>query len=333
MQQGSYNLYFDEKDYIIKFKDEGFQGPINRFYYYYFDCEYKNQQTYIVIGISDLVLDLWGIKPPNDGLFAFCLQLMPIFISKLSNKKDNMTFIFHRDDNIGKKEDNLYFKASNSIKETAQSLLFSEGNVTNSQIRRQIISVCYSKWQTNPHGFVAKMDLIKFIPVEEIEIERNLKYLVDSGYLQGPLTSAGYIHVKITKYGIDIFENPQEFNKLFSINLEQQTINIGGDYIAPFVIGDKNNISINSQIDNSFNKIEEEIKNLNIQKKEDVLLEVKNLQKELKEVKPNPNKVSTFLEKIKKLGVNVNEIILKHPIIAQIIAELLLKIDLSKIKL
>lgn len=329
MQQGIYNFYINEKNYTVKFRDEGFHGPINQIYYYYFDCSYKDQQSYIVVGLSDLVLNMWNIKPPDDGLFAFCLQLMPIFISKLSNKNDQLAFIFHRDDNVERKENNLYFKASKSIKETAQLLLFSEGNVTNSQIRRHIISICYSKWSTDPHGFVSKIDLMKFIPVEEVDIERNLKYLVDSGYLKGTLTSAGYIQVNITEYGINIFENPQEFNKLFSFSIEQQTINIGGDYIAPVIIGDKNNISINSQIDNSFNKIEKEIKKLDIQKKDDILLRINELKNELKESKSNPEKVSTLLGKIKKLGVNINEIVLKHPIIAQIIAELLLRVKIN----
>lgn len=108
--------------------------------------------------------------------------------------------------------------------------------------------MCYDEWQNNPHGYVTREQLLKFVPVSEIELERNLDYLKKTYFIDSSLTSGGYLHARITPQGIDIFEDPVEFDRRFALRVEQQTINIDGDFIVTNLTGDNNQTNVKSEV-------------------------------------------------------------------------------------
>jgi len=322
MENKTYKVFVDETEYSIKYLSSGFSDPQNRIFYCYFSIQTatNKEEKKIVIGFTDESIDKWkagfGKELVDDDLLNFCLQVIPQLLNLYLSNDNNIKIIFHRDENVSKIPGINYSKIYNTPAETAKMFLFSSTTPTNSLIRRKILEICYSKWQEEPHGFVNKTEFLKFIPVDEVAIERNLKYLVDGNYLNGSLTSGGYILVAITKYGIDIFENPDTFNKLFSIKVEQQTVNVGGDYVSSIVVGNDNTVVVNSELKNSFNELQKELDKTELENKKEVSGLFNQLKDELLSKEVKPNKVKEIMSKISKTSDWLNKKIFSHPIIA-----------------
>ncbi len=330
MQNEQYVFTIDNNSYQVSLRDQGWHGPINSYYFMHFDCneESSNKKFSITIRATNLVTSMWGFQGRGEiaEMLNLSLQCLPSFLSTYNkNPKKSLVFTFHRDDNVQKIKGVNYIKADNTLIETARKQKFTKNIPTNNEIRREIIMVCYSHWQTDPHGFVDKGKLLKLIPVTEVELERNIRYLEQGGFIDANATSAGYSVLRITNHGVDTFENLDEFNKVFELKVEQRTLNVGGDYIAPMIVGSGNKVLIKSQIDNSIKDIEIEIKNSDIKNKPKVVKQLKDFGKELKKKNPNSSKVKKLLNELTKAGNWINKKILSHPIIAQIIAEILLK--------
>jgi hypothetical protein len=230
-----------------------YEGPINQIYSCVFHVSEGESKAFkaIRIVVTDRVIDMWngigGNKNITEDKEVFAWQLVPYYLHQLLSK-DKVHVYIHLTDDIEKEKDIIYIKAASTISGTARAIIFSGGKPTNNLIRREILKVCYSEWQNNPHGYVNRNELLKFIPVSEVELERNLDYLTKTGFIDGSLTTGGYLSVRISPQGIDVFEDPTEFEKRFALRVEQQTYNIGGDMIVTQLTGDNNQNVIKSEV-------------------------------------------------------------------------------------
>lgn len=244
-------IYINNTQYIIELISSRHSGALNQVYdmlFRFYTSDEQDCKT-IIVSITELVERMWQSNSSTQlapiSYESFAWQVIPLFIQRVD--KDSLRIFIYRDEMKEEKKITVYIKAKKSIADTARSIIFQTSNPSNSLIRREILKICYNKWQIEPHGFVGKIELLKFVPVSDVELERNIKYLVEGYYLKGSLTTAGYVYTTITRQGIDVYENPEEFNRLFSIKIEQQTYNVGGDLITSVIVGDKNKASIKSR--------------------------------------------------------------------------------------
>ncbi|MCL4353438.1 MAG: hypothetical protein M1484_04065 [Patescibacteria group bacterium] len=330
MNEDKRTLNIDEHEYTIQLMGKGFQGPLNIIYgvglRYNIDGN-KNAKG-ISISVTDRVINQWtasvGRKISEDELTDFVWQVLPALINPSDSERKQI--VFHCNDSIQKQEGVIYFQAAMTMEATAREVIFASSMPTNTQIRREIIKVCYAKWQESPHSYVTKGRLQKAIPVTDVEIERNLKYLKEGGFIEANLSSIGYVAVIITKHGIDVYENPTTFNSLFSLQIEQQTINVGGDILATTINGSNNTTIVKSQVSDAFNAVKKEIRKMDIENNEEAVQLVSQLETEIQKSTPEQNKVRDLWDKIKKIPGDINSKLLSHPIIAQIIATQLLSL-------
>ena len=314
----------------------GSQGALDQVYYLQFRCTSADgrQDASLSIEMTNFVIDQWrraGEEIDKEQLLGFGIKVLPNLIPKALDSRDKtIRIMFHRDDNVSKNEGVIYFKVSDTPIRTARNFLFGSEQIANSQIRREILTVCYNKYQMDPHGYVHRSELLRYIPIDETELERNLRYLVEGEFIDGSLPTGGYLQVRITKRGIDVFENPETFNRLFSLTIEQQTVNVGGDIITTTVQGNANKVIVKSQVEDAFNSVRQDLNNLDSRYQNEARDLVDSLEQEVTSDKPDLSKIRTIIVNLSRIPGWMNEYILKHPILAQLIAQYLLENYLSK---
>lgn len=253
MAQNEHKLFDGNTEYIVKLTFSDYEGALNRTYGMVFHCTPigEDEPKIISISISDLAIDMWQANGGNKDILEdkeiFAWQIAQTYLPQFATK-DVIKIFIHRDENVQVPEGSIPIKASPTISETARQIKFGGKTPTDTQIRRDILKVCFNEYQNSPHGFVYKVDLLKFIPVTEVELERNIKYLVGGYYIKASLSTAGYQHMQIINHGIDVFSDPDEFNRVFQLKIEQTTNNIGGDMIVTNLSGTENKSIVKSEI-------------------------------------------------------------------------------------
>ena|SRR4030042_4303615 len=104
------------------------------------------------------------------------------------------------------------------------------------EIRRNVIKFLYEFFKEKPFNYMKIGELCSKLGVEEKDLQWNLEYLAQNGYIVGSmhkvLGSAHYIEkVKISSSGIDLIEDPSEFNRTFpdiqiNVMIEKILINL-----------------------------------------------------------------------------------------------------------
>lgn len=268
MAQSEHKLFAGSDEYTVKLIFSDYEGAINQTYGMVFHCYPKgaNEPKAISIAISSQAIEMWqavgGNKEILEDKEIFAWQIVQAYLPQLTSI-DVIKLFIHRDNNAKAPDGFTPIKAAPTISETARNIIFSGQKPTNNLIRREILKVCYNEWQINPHGFVSRPELIKFIPVSEVEFERNLTYLNKTHFIDEKLTNMGYAMVKITPPGIDVFEDPSEFERRFSLRVEQQAYNIGGDMIVTQLTGDNNQNIVKSEVKETAGKKKKSVLSLN----------------------------------------------------------------------
>ena len=182
--------------------------------------------------------------------------------------------------------------------------------MNNNQIRRKIIEELYKSNEkkpglTTPHG-----RLRNEIGIEDNELDRNINYLKDKGYIH--LTTAmDYYAAKITDKGIDLIEDNNEFNTKFPLlsinqNIVQNSTNVN--------IGSNNSINISD----SFNQIYQDPNFVKANNKEEIQKIILEIQKELQNDAVSKSKIK---DSVDWLRTNAKWTI---PTIAQIVTAVML---------
>lgn len=253
MPQNEHKLFDGNNEYTVKLVFSDYEGAIHQTYGMVFHCfpQGEEKPKAISIAVSSLAIDMWtaigGNKDILEDKEVFAWQIAQTYLPQLE-KSDVIKLFIHRDDNAPTPEGFIPIKAAPTISETARLIKFGGKRPTDTQIRREILKVCFNEYQNNPHGYVYKVDLLKFIPATDTELERNIKYLHRGGFLEAKGHDSGYTHLQISNHGIDVFSDPEEFNRVFQLKVEQTTNNIGGDMIVTHLTGTDNKNIVKSQI-------------------------------------------------------------------------------------
>lgn len=244
-----YTIYGVE--YIVRLVRSRFRDPLNLWYDFVFECTINGNQSKKMLGIfiTGQVIDLWDedLFEKDKGSFAF--QLIPSFLLFLDDK-EKLKVVLHSSDDIKKEEDTTYFKVLPSMMDTARVIVFAQ-NPSNALIRREILNVLFQLHQFEPYKTLDLSDLYSMIPIHEHEMIRNLKYLHDGEYikLESSLITdlVHFSNIQITNKGLDIVEDPDEFNKKFASY--QTQISVVRDFVLTKVEGDGNNTNVNSKVE------------------------------------------------------------------------------------
>ena len=209
---------------------------------------------------------------------------------------------------------------------TMQRLIFG-GQPTEDQVRKQILLTLNNYRFEKPGDYLYIKLISLFVPVDQENLTRNLLFLHDEGLIDCKkiISSEGIIvsHSKILNPGIKYIENQSEFSIKSTTEIVYQKFM--GDNINASSMGNNSPVIIKSQnISIAFEAIKAEIKTTEVSNKQEVLVLLNQLKQEMSQ-KNDPEKVKGLLGEIKKKGSWVNEKILSHPLLAQIIAQALAK--------
>lgn len=253
MAQNEHKLFDGNNEYTVKLVFSDYEGALNRTYGMVFHCfpQGEDKPKAISIAVSDMTIDMWTAVGGNKDILedkeVFAWQIVQAYLPQLE-KTDVIKLFIHRDDNAQVPEGFIPIKAAPTISETARLIKFRGKRPTDTQIRRDILKVCFNEYQNNPRSYVHKVHLLKFIPVTDTELERNIKYLHRGDFLDAKGTDTEYTHLQISNHGIDVFSDPEEFNRVFQLKVEQTTNNIGGDMIVTQLTGTNNKNIVKSKI-------------------------------------------------------------------------------------
>ncbi|MHA1215685.1 MAG: hypothetical protein ACTSPG_10325 [Candidatus Hodarchaeales archaeon] len=160
----------------------------------------------------------------------------------------------------------------------------------NKEIRASILKRLYDFHQKEPYNILELQDFQLKVP--ENLLLGNLRYLNEKSLIEFKLDMGGHSgYARITAFGIDVVENPEQFEGQFSINFN--LIQVGGDVNAPIVQGHQ--IDIVSSF-NKLTKIVEERRDIGEEEKGEILEKLG----ELREVLSSEQLNKSQLEKLEK---------------------------------
>lgn len=117
------------------------------------------------------------------------------------------------------------------------------------QERRRILKMLYDTRRRSQPGAVERREFVSSLDISARDVQFHIDYLVDKGLVQAMSPSGGkriYTFYTITVKGIDLVEDPSEFNDKFPPQVVVQ--NVLGDKLN-ITIGDHNsNVSVGKNI-------------------------------------------------------------------------------------
>ncbi len=283
----------------------------------YFLIRNEKGQFSFVIGASGTLIASWGQygKPREfvDGFLKLAIEKIKLELSK-GNKQDGYTFTFTTD------------AVESTLESSIERLKNEHFSMTNEGIRREILQQAYKVWEKDPHNFLFKDEIIgKLSNVDPVAIERNLVYLEGKGLFERVENdNTGIIGVRISSYGVDVISDPKQFSLATgpSINYSVTTVNQGSG-IA--IVGNHNSLQ-NINISSFFGEVENEIQthtDLDEATKKTLLELTQQLHKSVIQPQPSLPEIQGVMAKIKKTADWLNKKIISHPVIAQVIANLI----------
>ena len=253
------------------------------------------------------------------------IPYLPINIGSVKKLYSNcFMYVFGTEKEGFSADGNSYsIRIAGGMRKNAQRLIF--GNLpTPDQIRRQILVTLHSHWLDDQLTSIPIEILQIFVPVDKNDLLRNVRFLVGEQLISSVGTDQEpIISVKIENPGIKYVEDQSEFSTKFKSEFIYQKFM--GDNINTSTSGNNSPVIIKSQnISIAFEEIEAEIKTTNVTNKQEILVLLDQLKQEVTK-QNDPEKVKGLLGEIKKKGSWLNDKILSHPLLAQIIAQTLLK--------
>jgi hypothetical protein len=181
--------------------------------------------------------------------------------------------------------------------------------MTNPEIRRRILEIAYQRFQENPYYRITPAEFKEALNINIKDLHFNIVYLEEKGYLelQKPVEGTLFITARITVKGIDLVEDEYQLNMAFPVKKDTAKVQI--NVFKEFdLIVDKINAS----------------DAIGANTRELIIEEVREIQKELKKIKPSYGRVKAVLDQIKQRDADVGRdvvTVLDNPVINQILTE------------
>lgn len=195
--------------------------------------------------------------------------------------------------------------------------LIYKGEFNNQEIRKLVLQYLFDYYWNESHDTkVLRSTLIQTLYIPQSLLDPNVHFLIQKGFID-PFydTSKQLISVSIIQKGIEYVENGFQ-GSASSVQIIQNM----GDQINTTINGNNNTVNIKGELNQLFLSIETEIESKNEPNKKEVLAQVAELKTEMEGPK-NFDKIQTILSKLKDSASWVHEKIVKHPVVAQVIAQ------------
>lgn len=209
--------------------------------------------------------------------------------------------------------DELRVRGEESPEKLVKKIVYGD-NFTDQEVRKQILKTLYDHWLESHNTKLLTENVRKalFLPLNIYE--RNVDILIQKDNIDPLVQNSQLISISITQKGVEYVENG--FQEQFSVT---QVIQIMGDQIKTTVTGNHNIVNIKGELNQLFLSLESEVELKHSQDKDEVLKLLSELKGEM-EGENDYNKLQTTLKRLKKSAGWLHEKIVKHPLIAQVIA-------------
>jgi hypothetical protein len=181
--------------------------------------------------------------------------------------------------------------------------------MTTREIRRKILESLYARFKEHPYYRLTPKELQEILDVSLQELNFNVVYLEEKGYLelQKPLEGNIFVGARITTKGIDLVEDEYQFNALFPVNPIDNVMesNVFQEFTSLL-----HNIKTTLNIDNNT--------------KELIIEEIKEITNELQKNKPSYSEIKKSINQIRNRDAEVYTKvmkIIKAPMITHILSE------------
>jgi hypothetical protein len=305
-------------------KAKGDQG--NLFYYRIYDENEKPIAciTFFWSGSARDTLRPQFKDNEEELIYLFLIPHLPLYINSAKKIYTScFRYVFNTiKEGLAANNSEYNIKIEDDFLYTRQKIIFGK-RPSEEQIRKKVLVTLYNYWLDYPGNFIHICTLKLFLPVEEKILNRDLLFLNDEGLIKCQILDDGSIsHLKILNPGIKYIESPSKFNKKQNLNWTQNFIR---DNINISTSGKNSPIVINSQsIDIAFSEITAKIESKDFPNKQKASILLEELKSEVKKDIKDPNKIKKLLEKIKSTAPQINEKILKHPLIGPLISQILI---------
>lgn len=141
-------------------------------------------------------------------------------------------------------------------------------------------------------------DFMDLFDMSVKELQNHIWYLNEKKFIKCKFTLEGVAFCRITSYGMDVIENPEQFLSEFpALNLIIQ----GNVYDSQILQGK------NIKIDNGFNRVYQAIEksDLNSIDKKELCVNVKELELEASKKNPDSSRIKSILDIIKSKSPNI----------------------------
>jgi len=296
-------------------KAKGDQG--NLFYYRIYDENEKPIAciTFFWSGSARDTLRPQFKDNEEELIYLFLIPHLPLYINSAKKIYTScFRYVFNTiKEGLAANNSEYNIKIEDDFLYTRQKIIFGK-RPSEEQIRKKVLVTLYNYW-------LDYCTLKLFLPVEEKILNRDLLFLNDEGLIKCQILDDGSIsHLKILNPGIKYIETHSKSKKKHSPNRTQniRDINIS-------ISGQNNPIIINSQnLDIAFSEITAKIESKDFPNKQKASILLEELKSEVKKDIKDPNKIKKLLEKIKSTAPQINEKILKHPLIGPLISQILI---------
>ncbi len=271
--------------------------------------------------VSHTVMAIWQQrenKITRDTLQELFISLLPhinipVEFEKIKSSYPSCFTVFISTQPSGLQDNQLIVHAEDSPEKLIQSLVYS-GKITDTEVRKQILKVLYKHWQESHNTKLRVATVKSSLYIPNGYFDRNLDYLIRKGYVDDLTQNNELISVNISAKGVEYVEN--NFQEPLS---GVQIVQIMKDQIITNVTGNNNIVNIKGELNQLFQSLEAEVETKNPQNKKEVLDNLSELKSEM-EGEQDYTKIQNLLKWLQGSASWIHEKVIKHPVVAQVIA-------------
>lgn len=272
--------------------------------------------------VSITTMAVWGHHSKDqitrDTLGDLFLLLLPHIkipadIQEISKRYPECFPILLSTRDTGLYDGEMVVRGEESPEKLVKKIVYSD-NFTDQEVRNQILQVLYNHWLESHNTKLLTENVEKVLFIPQNIYARNLDILIQKKFVDPLIQNDKIISISITQKGVEYVENGFQ-----EVSPSTQIIQIMGDQIKTTVTGSYNIVNIKGELNQFFLSLESEVEVQNPKNKDEVLKYLTDLKSEM-EGENDYNKIQAILKRLKETAGWLHEKIIKHPVVAQVIA-------------